>query len=367
LHGDDRMSDMAASSSSVVRTRRVCRTPHQRALCACSGRIDVCIVARVRPLLFVALVACGGSHGPALGDDDASIDAAPSPPDADPCGLRGGPRGLQHRDADVAGLHRTWLVYLPDTPPAQPVPVVLVFHGYTMSGQLMHDITDYTAIADAQGVALAFPDGQGGPNSLGAPWNVGTGVCTSYEGTPPDAPGDDFALIDAMKADISADQCIDRQHVFVTGFSMGGYFSHHVGCNRSDIRAVAPHSGGTHDLAGCPEAHKPIIIFHGDADPVIPASCADPHASQVAGTMPSADAWAMHNGCALTTTTQTVTNGTCYVYDGCPTGGQVELCTFAGMGHCWAGGDASAGIYSCPNSASATMLEWQFFQQYAWQ
>jgi poly(3-hydroxybutyrate) depolymerase len=148
---------------------------------------------------------------------------------------------------------------------------------------------------------------------------------------------------------------------------MGGYFSHHAGCNRSDIRAVAPHSGGTHDLADCPESKKPIIIFHGSADPVIPAGCDDPNATGVIGAMPSADAWAAHNGCATTTTQTSVENGTCYVYDGCPAGGQVELCTFAGMGHCWAGGDPSAGIYSCPNNASATTLEWQFFQQYAWQ
>ena len=53
-------------------------------------------------------------------------------------------------------------------------------------------------------------------------------------------------------------------------------------------------------------------------------------------------------------------------YDGCPAGGQVELCTFTAMGHCWAGGAASAGIYSCPAYDDATRLAWQFFKTDAW-
>ncbi|HLL25582.1 MAG TPA: hypothetical protein VK427_25775, partial [Kofleriaceae bacterium] len=71
-------------------------------------------------------------------------------------------------------------------------------------------------------------------------------------------------------------------------------------------------------------------------------------------------------GCALTTTPVSVTNGTCRTYDNCPAGGQVQLCTFPGMGHCWAGGAASAGVNACPTYADATVLQWQFFKQYAW-
>ncbi len=315
---------------------------------------------------LVALVtACGsnatGSIDAAAGDDDAA------PPDANACGARGGVRGLSPREVTIDGLRRTYLVYLPaGTDSTTPMPLVLVYHGFTMSGQLMHDITDYAALADREHVAVAFPDGQGGPNTTVAPWNVGSGLCPSFFGAPPSASGDDFALLDSIKADVSEDQCLDREHIFVTGFSMGGYFAHHTGCMRPDIRAVAPHSGGTHVLDGCIAGPKPIIIFHGLADNVIPAGCADPNAVAVQGSMPSATAWAAKNGCSTTTTTRTVENGTCFHYEGCPTGGQVELCTFNGMGHCWAGGNASAGIYSCPNNASATTLEWEFFKQYAW-
>ena len=272
---------------------------------------------------------------------------------------------MSQRTMMVAGLQRTYIVYLPDGDPTTAMPLVFVHHGYTMSAQNMFDITGYVQLADREHIAVVFPDGEAGPNSLGAPWNVGTDICPSTSGTPPEATGDDFAFLDAMKADVAQDQCLDTQHIYVTGFSMGGYFSHHVGCERSDIRAVAPHSGGTHPLDECPVAKKPIIIFHGTSDPLIPDGCDDPAATPVAGVTPSAAAWAEHNGCAQTATSRTVNNGTCVTYDGCPEGGQVELCTFNGMGHCWAGG-LGTNVFACNNYESATELEWAFFKQYAW-
>ncbi|HEY1559116.1 MAG TPA: PHB depolymerase family esterase [Kofleriaceae bacterium] len=322
-----------------------------------------------RLLYLAALAACGSSHAGA-GDVDAPAPtgdaAAPDAPSlGGPCGVRAGMRGKTSRTLQVAGLTRTYIVYLPaNDDPTRRVPLVYVHHGYTMSGENMYDITGYPALADDQHIALAFPDGQGGPDSLGAPWNVGTNVCPSYAGAPPEATGDDFAFLDAMKADIAQDQCLDDDHIFVTGFSMGGYFAHQVGCMRPDIRGVAPHSGGTHELDDCPTVHKPIIIFHGTSDEVVPDGCDDPSSSTPSGYVASATAWAAKNGCAPTSHTMAVEGGTCALYDGCPADGQVELCTFDNMVHCWAGG--VQGLYGCANYASATTLEWSFWQQYAW-
>ncbi len=308
-------------------------------------------------LIALVLAACDSSP-PGKIDIDAAlpIDAVDAPPDAPACGLRAGVRGKTSRTIVADGLTRTYHVYLPAGDPLTPMPLLFVHHGYTMSGQQMFDITKYAALADDEKVALVFPDGQGGPLSNGAPWNVGSGVCASSVGAPPVAAGDDFAMLDAITADLADDQCLDREHVFVTGFSMGGYFSHHAGCTRPDIRGIAPHSGGTHDLTACPSTKKPVIMFHGTGDTLVPASCSTA----------AATAWAAHNGCAATTTSRTVTGGTCVRYDGCPVGGQVELCTFTAMGHCWAGGAATAGVYSCPLYADATQMAWQFFKTDAW-
>lgn len=59
-------------------------------------------------------------------------------------------------------------------------------------------------------------------------------------GAPPNATGDDFALIDAITADLANDQCLDRAHVFVTGFSMGGYFADHAAVRATDAKELFP-------------------------------------------------------------------------------------------------------------------------------
>jgi polyhydroxybutyrate depolymerase len=313
-----------------------------------SNRVNI---TRFFGLASLALIAACAAAPSDTSEDSANENAAVS----NACGARTGKRGSTSRTLTVAGLHRTYHVYLPaKLDPSKAVPLVYVHHGYTMSGSAMQTITRYTDLADRDGFAVVFPDGQGGPDSYDAPWNVGQNVCASYWGDPPVAPGDDFAFLDAMRADIAKDQCIDADHVYLTGFSMGGYFAHHAGCERSDLRAVAPHSGGTHDLSACPGSIKPVIMFHGDQDNVIPPACETP------------DAWAKRNGCALTTHDVAVENGTCKYYDGCPTNGQVAICTLTGMGHCWAGGAAESTENGCPGWASATDLEWQFFKKYAW-
>jgi polyhydroxybutyrate depolymerase len=220
-----------------------------------------------------------------------------------------------------------------------------------MSGQQMFDITQYHEIADTEGFVVMYPDGQ--PASLG-PWNVGTDACPSSLGTLPLATGDDQAFIDAMLAFAADDQCIDRRHVFVTGFSMGGYFSNETGCLRPDIAAIGPHSGGTHDLGTCPAMHKPAIIFHGTMDSLIPSTC---------GTQ-ARDRWAERNGCGTTVDAVEVMGGRCEYSQDCPADGQVVLCLFDGMDHGWAGGEGAA--FAFPAFESASALGWAFFKKYGW-
>ena len=127
-------------------------------------------------------------------------------------------RGVTHRSMTVAGLNRTYIIYLPTSfDPTTPIPFVFVFHGFAMGGQDMYTITQYAALADSEGIGLAFPDGETGPDSLGDPWNVknpGQTVCGG--GNLVSATGNDFAFIDAMKADVALDQCLDTAHIYST-------------------------------------------------------------------------------------------------------------------------------------------------------
>ena len=56
-----------------------------------------------------------------------------------------------------------------------------------MSGMEMHDITGMAEIADREGFAVSFPDGESGPDSLGPPWNVGENVCVASGARPSEA------------------------------------------------------------------------------------------------------------------------------------------------------------------------------------
>jgi poly(3-hydroxybutyrate) depolymerase len=262
--------------------------------------------------------------------------------------------------------------------PTTPLPFVYVFHGATQTGQFLYDATEYAKLADQENIAVVFPDGQDSSSAAGSgsltPWNVSDGPACCGLGTLVSNPNPvDFDFVDAMKADVSQDQCLDDKHTFATGFSMGGYFSHHIACDRPDFRAAAPHSGGTYgDLSSCKTAHMPIIIFHGQADPLIAAGCDDPTAAEQAGFPASATLWAAKNGCK--TTYKAIpemgtggNDGQCLLYDGCPADGQVELCTFPNLSHAWAGSPVCQGcIGSGTGFPSATQLEWAFFKKYAW-
>jgi polyhydroxybutyrate depolymerase len=271
-------------------------------------------------------------------------------------------RGKSNQMLMAGGIARTFIYYAPMNLDAnKAAPIVIVPHGFTMSGQQMYDITQYAALADKEGFVALFPDGAGAPG----PWNVGQGVCGA--GAAVMASTDDQAFITAMIDFVDKDQCVDKPHIFMSGFSMGGYFSNENGCQRADIRAIGPHSGGTHDLAACPQMKKPVIVFHFESDSLITYDC---------GTQ-TRDRWVARNGCTMAgPDVVDVMGGKCEYYKGCPADAQVALCTFqeppAGgeliVGHGWAGGakNGEGASFAIAGTASATELGWAFFKKYAW-
>jgi polyhydroxybutyrate depolymerase len=319
---------------------------------------------------LLAAAACSGdlamaTVGPVVGAGVAGTGASTAP-----CvGKTGTFRGRSSQMLVAGGLNRSFIYYAPNTlDPNQPEPIVIVPHGYTMSADMMFDITNYAQIADREKFIVMFPNGQA--PGVGAPWNVGNPDCSSTAGILPLASGDDNAFIDAMVNFADADQCVDHNHVFMTGFSMGGYFANEVGCMRPDIRAIGPHSGGSHDFATCKVTNKPVLVMHFEGDGLIPYLC---------GTQ-ARDRWIKLNGCLPDAPdVAIVTGGRCEYYKGCPANGQVAMCSFtipSGMrsesfpGHAWSGGSkqgSSGGApFAIPETESASELSWAFFKRYAW-
>lgn len=306
------------------------------------------------------------------GAGSVAADSAPAtwPTRSDACANKPGLlRGKSLQTLTAAGLARSFIYYAASTlAPNTPAPVVIIPHGYTMNADQMFDITRYAEIAEREGLIAIFPNGQPG-SLLDGPWNVGNPDCSSSLGLLPLAQGDDQSFLNAMLRFAEADQCLDVDHVYVTGFSMGGYFANETACVRPEVRAVAPHSGGSHDLSACASQRKPVLLMHFQEDGLIPYRCGQQ----------ARDRWIQRNGCTIDAPDVVpVLGGSCEYYKGCPEGGQVAMCSFtvpmAGMrnesyvGHAWAGGSkaGSGASFAIPETDSASELTWSFFKKYAW-
>jgi poly(3-hydroxybutyrate) depolymerase len=311
-------------------------------------------------------------HAACAGNPTRPSEATTAPQDgatpvAQCSGKPGALRGKSTQTLMAAGLERSFIYYAPaELDPDQPTALVIVAHGYGMNAEQMYELTQYSALAEREQFVVIFPNGQ----DRAAPWNVGNPDCITPQAALPLASGDDQSFIDALLAFVDRDQCLDQQHVFMTGFSMGGYFTNEIGCTRNDIRAIAPHSSGTHDLSACDGGIKPVLVLHFEGDTLVPYRC---------GTQ-TRDRWLQRNGCrADAPEVKTVEGGRCEYYKGCKPGGQVALCSFknpagdrseADAGHAWSGGSkegqAGGARYAIPETASATTLSWEFFERYAW-
>lgn len=281
-------------------------------------------------------VAGAGDTGGTMGGDTMMGGTGGSRPAGEPCtGKMGGSGDVSRVWNDVA----QYITHYPSgLDPNTPVPLVFVAHGFTMSGAVMQTLTNFDAVADRDKFVVVYPDGDGGA----FPWDVGVGACAPGGLISAGAADSLHGYLDGMRAAIEADQCIDSSQIFVTGFSMGGYFSHHVGCQRGNefARAVGPHSGGTYP-GECPGAPVPIFIMHGAADTFIDHTLCGQGAR---------DLWLPRNGCGTTFDTKMVSGGHCDWYKDCDANGQTVYCEFDGVGHSWASG--------------ATDAVWSFFKGY---
>jgi polyhydroxybutyrate depolymerase len=271
-------------------------------------------------------------------DDDAGLGlpGMPFPRHIDCSGKRGAPGSTTRTWND-----REYIVHIP--PAASPdtaLPVMFVFHGSGGTGAQMQAATGFDILADQVGIITVYPNGQAGS----APWNVGRNVCPP--GNFVSTTADDVAYVDAMLAGVEADQCVDKKRVFATGFSMGAYFSNELGCQigRSTLRAIAPHSGGTHS-GTCPGAPLPVLLLHGDSDSLINYNCGKS----------AHEYWVERNGCSDEVDTIDVTGGHCDFNRGCPADAPVAMCTFNGLDHAWA---------FPPTYENAGVLIWLFFSQF---
>jgi predicted peptidase len=84
-------------------------------------------------------------------------------------------------------------------------------------------------------------------------------------------PGKQLNVAMGILDEVLAQQPIDRQRVYLTGLSMGGYGAWEMAMRRPKLfAAVAPVCGGGDETAAARIAQLPIYAYHGDADGAVP-------------------------------------------------------------------------------------------------
>jgi polyhydroxybutyrate depolymerase len=301
--------------------------------------------------VFAALAACNFGNGtvpadgPPGGPDDGSAAAHCS-----------GKPLLPHDDVwqiESGGLPRVVNVHVPQSyDPANPMPLVLNFHGFTSDAVQEAILSQMTAKADAAGFIVMYPLGTGAPLS----WNAGA-CCGAAS-----ALGvDDIGFVRDIIATAEDRLCVDSHRVFATGMSNGGFLSHRIGCELSDrIAAIAPVAGVLGVDSCHPTRPVPVMHFHGTADPLEPYDGSDTLGfPSVAATIAG---WASRDGCTGAPV-ETYHHGDahCSTYEHCAAGANVTLCTIDGGGHTWPGGTPVPPFGATSTDLSATDAMWSFF------
>jgi polyhydroxybutyrate depolymerase len=333
--------------------------------------------------LCMITVACGSSSStPSTNTDSGGPPVYDTNLPSAGCGGMQAKPGTSTVTIMSAGVARTYVLHVPPHVTSQPTPLVINMHGFLSNATQQEQWSEMDATADSENFVVAYPNGAGNPAS----WNAGT--CCDFD----DTTRDDVAFIGAVIDDVAQNGCIALDRVYATGMSNGGFMSHNLACNLSDrIAAIGPVSG----VLGIPttECHPgravPVMEFHGTSDPLVPYDGGTPNQTDWTFLYPNttpptfasvADTiafWTSQDGCTAAPM-QTYSSGdaTCQTYGGCAGGAAVTLCTIAGGGHTWPGGDPSAlasgslgSLVSSVIGKTSTSIDasnqlWNFFKGY---
>jgi len=259
------------------------------------------------------------------------------------------------------GMQRDYVAYIPlNYSNANPVPLVLNFHGFTSNGSAALTVSNFQPIADTANFIVVCPTGSPLPFVNINHWNVGGFTNTSS--------ADDVSFTAALIDTLEADYNIDLTRVYATGFSNGGFFSHKLAFELSDrIAAIASVSGTFTPqmmMNRLPTHPTPVLQIHGTLDPTVPY-----YGTILNGGMASVDTvinyWINYNNCDTIATVTALpdistNDGSTvehYVYGNGDEGVTVELLKITGGLHDWPGSSGNMDI-------SASREIWKFLSRH---
>ena len=247
-------------------------------------------------------------------------------------------------EVKVGTSTRKTLTYVPKNVEKSPA-LVISLHGMNQDPEYQQKQTQWSALADTEGFIVTYPLGN---NRM---WDTGgTG---------------DVKFVEAIMKDMELKHNVDKNRIYLSGFSMGSWLGYHCLETLGDkIAAFGPVSGV--DIGKQPKANRKVSIMHihGTGDDVFKYT-GDP--SHMAGGYPSIEEyvkkWAAYEGCDASNpqvirpypANSTGTTATRTIYNNVNDDVEVNLISIDGKGH-WHSND--------PNGVNSTQELWNFFKRH---
>jgi len=192
----------------------------------------------------------------------------------------------------VQGESRTYLLHVPATvPPAEPLPLMLAFHGTGENGRAMQGQAGLNPLADRRGFLVAYPDAAVGN------WAEGCACSRAdLEGV------NDTGFVRAVVEDVARRYPVDRSRVYAAGFSQGGLFVQRLACEMADLvtavaSVAAPMSSRLAETCA-PSAPVGVLVLQGTLDDAYPYEGRRQGGRSLLGAREAVDFWRVLDGCS---------------------------------------------------------------------
>lgn len=200
------------------------------------------------------------------------------------------------------------IFYPPNVSKSEPLPVILLLHGYTASGKLMDFYLGLSQRVTSRKFILIVPNGN--MDSVGNRyWNATDGCCDFAHSNV-----DDVSYLKNLVSQTIAKYNGDPKRVFVIGHSNGAFMAHRLACEEGSIfKSIVSFAGQTFlDPANC-KNQEPISLLqiHAVDDDTIKYAGDEigyPMLRPYPDTLTTVDRFVNRNGCTSNSDDNELTN-----------------------------------------------------------